>query len=116
MLLDDAVVIGVAVEKQQVVLLSQCDTSLIQDAVAQSDILALGLRCNLYHLHRAQLDAVGFGKCHHVGDEHSGTRRQPTYGQATLQHAVNTVRQFEALAQRIFRTACIVAPVELPHL
>ena len=66
----DAIFIRVAVKKQQAVLLTESDTSLVENAVVQSDILPFRLRSNLHHLHRLQLNVVSLGKRHHVGNKH----------------------------------------------
>ena len=41
--LDDAVVVAVAVEEEQTVMLSEGDASLVENTIVQSDILTFGL-------------------------------------------------------------------------
>ena len=116
MLLDDAVVVGVAVEEQQSVLAPQGDTCLVEDTVVESDVLALGLRGDLHNLKGLQLDIVGLGQCHHIGDEHGGTRRETAYGQRALDDALDALLQLETLAEGVLGATGIVAPMMFFHL
>ena len=116
MTLDDTPVVGVAVEEQQTVFPSQCDTSLVEQTVVQTDILALSLRRNLHHLKRLQRDIVRLRKGHHIRYQHRRTRRQSTHRQRALNHALDTTLQFETLLQCILCASGIVAPVALLHL
>ena len=70
-LFKDAVFIGVAIQKQQPVFLAKGDTALVQDAVIQSDILALCLRGYLHYFKRLQCDAIRLGKCHYISNQNS---------------------------------------------
>ena len=71
--LDDAPLVGVAVQEQQAVLLAKGDAGLVEQSIIQSYILALSLRGNLHHLEGLQRDVVGLGKSHDVGYEHRST-------------------------------------------
>ena len=71
--LDDAPVVAVAIEEQQAILLAQGNTSLVEEAVVQSDIFAFGLRGNFDYLKGLEGDVVGLGEGHDIGNEHSGT-------------------------------------------
>ena len=116
MTLDDAIVVRVAVQEQQPVLLAQCDTRLVEQTIVQPDILALSLRCNLHDLKGLQLDVVRLRKRHDIRDQHCRTRGQTTHRQRALNDARDAAFQFKPLLQRILRPSDIVAPVSLLHL
>ena len=76
-----AIVIGVAVEKEELVLLAKGDTCLVEDAIVETDILALSLGGYLNHLEGLETDAVGLGKSHDIGNEYSCRRTESADGQ-----------------------------------
>ena len=67
---NEPILVGLAVEHQQMVLLSQCYASLIQQTIVQADVLPLRLRRNLRHLEGLQAEVIGLGKRHHISNEH----------------------------------------------
>ena len=113
---DDAIFVGVAVEKQQSVFLSQGDAGLVEQSVVQADVLAFCLAGYLGYFKGLKGDAVGFGQGHHIGNQHGCTGRQTADGQRPLQGSLDAMRQFEAFAQGVFGSTGIVAPVLLAHL
>ena len=97
------------------VLLSQGNTSLIQQAVVQANVFPLSFTSNLHHLERSQGNIVRLGKGHHVGDEHGRGRAEATHGQAALDGAGDARFQLKALLERELGTPGIIAPVTLLH-
>ena len=85
----DAVLLGVGIEEQEAVLLAEGNACLVEDAVGESDILALRLTGNLDDLHLGQLDVVCLCHCHDIGDEHGCAGRQAADGQAALDGALD---------------------------
>ena len=113
---NDAVVVGVTVEEEQSVLLSEGDTSLIEDTVVEADIFPFGLRGNLDDLHRFEGDIVCLGKSHHISNEDSRRTGESADGQRSLDDTLDTPSEFEAFAQCKLGTAGIVAPVVFANL
>ena len=113
---NDAVVVGITVEEEQSVLLSEGDTSLVEDTVVEADIFPFGLRGNLDDLHRFEGDIVCLGKSHHVGNENSRRTGESAYGQRSLDDTLDTPSEFEAFAQSKLGTAGIIAPVVFANL
>ena len=112
---DEAVVVGVAVQHQQVVFLSQGDAGLVQQAVVEADVFALRFGGDLHGLEGGQGDVVGFRKCHHVGDQHGGAAGEAADRQGAGDGAFDPPLQRETLLQGVFRAARVVAPVALFH-
>lgn len=112
---DQAVVVAVAVEHQQVVLLPQGDAGLVQEAVVQPDVFALRLGGDLHRLEGGQGDVVRFREGHHIRDQHGGAAGQAADGQRAGDRAGNAALQGEALLEGVFRAARVIAPVALLH-
>ncbi len=112
---DQAVVVAIAVEHQQVVLLPQGDAGLVQEAIVQPDVLALRLGGDLHRLEGGQGDVVRFREGHHVRDQHGGAAGQAADGQRTGDRAGNPALQGEALLEGVFRAARVIAPIALLH-
>ena len=112
---DQAVVVAVAVEHQQVVLLPQGDAGLVEEAVVQPDVFALRFRGNLHCLEGGQGDVVRFREGHHVRDQHGGAAGQAADGQRAGDRAGNAALQGEALLEGVFRAARVIAPIALLH-
>ena len=113
---DDAVVVGVAVEEEQPVFLPEGNAGLVEDAVVEADVFALGLGGNLDDLHGFQRDIVGLGEGHHVCNEHGCRRGESAHGERPLDDALDAMLEFEAFAQRILGSPGIVAPVVFANL
>ena len=111
-----AVLVAVAVEKQQAVLAPKGDARLVEYAVVESYVLALGLGRYRHHLERRQLYVVGLGEGHRVSYQNGGARRQSADGQRALHDARDAATQREALLQGVLDAAGVVAPVALPNL
>ena len=79
------------------VLFPQCDASLVQQTIVQSDILPLRLRRNLRHLEGFQADAIGLRKGHHVCDEHGGATAETAHRKRAFDYTVDAMGEFEAL-------------------
>ena len=112
---NEPILIGLAVEHQQMVLLPQSDASLIQQTIVQSDILPLRLRRNLRHLEGLQADAVCFRKSHHVCDEHGCATAETAHRKRTFDGSANAAGELEPLLQRELGTARIIPPIPLLH-
>ena len=111
-----AVLVAVAVEEQKTVLAPKGYARLVEYAVVEADVLALGLGRYRHHLERRQLYVVGLGEGHRVSDQNGGARRQPADGQRALHDARDAATQREALLQGVLDAAGVVAPVALPNL
>lgn len=107
---DQAVLVGLAVEHQQMVLAAQGDAGLVQQAVVEPDVLPLRLGGDLHHFERGQRNAVRLGECHHVGDQHGGGTGQTADRQGPLDHALDAALQFETLLQGELGAAGIITP------
>ena len=70
MAFDNAPVVGVAIEEEQTILLAQCDTGLVEEAIAETDVFALCLGSDFDHFEGLEGDVIRFGKGHHVGDQY----------------------------------------------
>ena len=116
MTLDDAPLVTVAIEEEQTIGLAQGDTGLIEQTIVETDILALSLRGYLDHLEGLEGDIVGLGKGHDIGNEHRCTGTETANGQGALNDAIDAVLQLETLAEGIFGTAGIIAPMTLLDL
>ncbi len=112
---NEPVLVALAVEHQQMVLLAQGNAGLVQQAVVESDVFPLRLRGDLHHFEGRQVDAIGFGEGHHIGYEHRSAGTQATHRQRALDDAVDAVAQLEALLERELGATGIVAPVALLH-
>ena len=108
------IIVRVAIKHQQLILAAQRNTGLIQQAVVQSDILALSFRSDLGHLHLRQRNVVRPGKGHYIGNQHRRTRREAPHGERPLEHTPYAAMQLEAFAKGILGPAGIIAPVPLP--
>ena len=97
------------------VLLPQGDAGLVQQAVVQPDVFALGLGGDLHRLEGREGDVVRFRKRHHVRDQHGGTAGQAADGQGPGDGAGNAALQRETLLEGVFRAARVVTPVALLH-
>jgi len=114
-LADDAVLLGVGIEEEQGIFLAQGDTGLVENTISKSDIFAFGLAGNLDDFHGSEGDAVGFGKGHDICNEHSGTGREASDGEAAFDDSLETVGELEALLQSELGTTGIVAPIAFLH-
>ena len=94
---DKPILVGLAVEHQQVILLPQGDASLVQQTIVQADVLPLRLRRNLRHLEGLHAEAIGLGKGHHIGNEYGRTATEPAHRQGALDDTGNAMGEFEAL-------------------
>ena len=112
---DEPILVGLAVEHQQMVLLPQGDASLIQQAIVQADVLPLRLRRNLRDLEGLQAEVIGLGKRHYIGNEYGRAAAEPAHRQGAFDDTVDPPGQLEPLLQRELRTASIIAPVPLLH-
>ena len=110
---DEPILVGLAIEHEQMVLLPQGDASLIQQPIVQADVLPLRLRRNLRHLEGFQSDAIGLAKSHHVRDEDGCTTAEPAHRQRSLDNTANAPRELKPLLQRKLRPPRIIPPVSL---
>ena len=110
---DEPVLIGLAVEHEQMVLLPQGDASLIQQTIVQADVLPLRLRRNLRHLEGFQADAIGLGKSHHIGNQDGSAAAEPAHRQRSLDDTADAPRELEPLLQSELGSTSIIAPVPL---
>ena len=110
---DEPILVGLAVEHEQMVLLPQGDASLIQQTIVQADVLPLRLRRNLRHLEGFQADAIGLRKSHHVCDEHGCAAAEPAHRQRSLDNTADAPRELEPLLQRELRPPRIIPPIPL---
>ena len=113
--LHDAVLLILAVEEEEAVLLAQGDAGLVEEAVVETDILALCLGGYLDNLHGLEFDVVGLGESHDVGDEDSSRTAQAADGKGALDDALDASLELEALAEGVLGATGIVAPVLLAH-
>lgn len=111
--LDDAVLVGVAIEEEEAVLASQGDAGLVEETIVQADIFAFGFGGYLHHFEGGELYLVGLGKGHDVGYKHGGTGGEASYGQGALDAAGDAVLERKALAQGVLGATGIVAPMVL---
>ena len=112
---DEPILVGLAIEHEQMVLLPQGDASLIQQPIVQADVLPLRLGRDLHHLEGFQADAICLGKSHHVGDQDGGAAAEPAHRQRSLDDTADAPRELEPLLQRKLCPPRIIAPVPLLH-
>lgn len=112
---DEPILVGLAIEHEQMVLLPQGDASLIQQTIVQADVLPLRLRRDLHHLEGFQADAIGLRKSHHVCDEHSCAAAETAYRKRAFDRSANAAGELEPLLQRKLGTARIIPPITLLH-
>ena len=112
---DEPILVGLAIEHEQMVLLPQGDASLIQQTIVQADVLPLRLRRNLRHLEGFQADAIGLGKSHHIGDQDGCATAESAHRQRSLDDTADAPRELEPLLQRKLCPPRIIAPVPLLH-
>ena len=110
---DEPILIGLAIEHEQMVLLPQSDASLIQQTIVQADVLPLRLRRNLRHLEGFQADAIGLGKSHHIGNQDGSAAAEPAHRQRSLDDTADAPRELEPLLQSELGSTSIIAPVPL---
>lgn len=110
---DEPILVGLAIEHEQMVLLPQGDASLIQQTIVQADVLPLRLRRNLRHLEGLQAEVVGHGKRHHIGNEYGRAAAEPANRQRSLDDTRDAPRKLEPLLQRKLRPPRIIPPVSL---
>ena len=110
---DEPVLVGLAIEHEQMVLLPQSDASLIQQTIVQADVLPLRLRRNLRHLEGFQADAIGLGKSHHIGNQDGSAAAEPAHRQRSLDDTADAPRELEPLLQSELGSTSIIAPVPL---
>ena len=110
---NEPVLIAFAVQHQEVVLPAEGDAGLVQQAVVQADILPLRLGGDLHHFERGERDVIGLGEGHHIGDQHRRGAGKAADRQRAFDRPADAFFQLEALLQRIFGAAGIVAPVAL---
>ena len=111
MAMDDAPLVAVAIEEEQAILAAKGYAGLIEQAIIQTNILALGLGGNFDHLEGLERDVVGTGKGHDIGNEHSGTAGEATNWQGALDDASDATGEAETLAQGVLGATGIVAPM-----
>ena len=112
---DEPILVGLAVEHEQMVLLPQGDASLIQQTIVQADVLPFSLGRNLHDFEGFQADAIGLGKSHHVGDEDGSAAAKSAHRQRSLDDTADAPRELEPLLQRKLRPPRIIAPIPLLH-
>ena len=94
---NEPILVGLAVEHEQMVFLPQGDASLIQQTIVQADVLPLRLRRNLRHLEGFQDEVIGLGKRHHIGNEYGRAAAEPANRQGAFDDTVDAMGEFEAL-------------------
>ena len=112
---DEPILVGLAVEHEQMVLLPQGDASLIQQTIVQADVLPFSLGRNPHDFEGFQADAIGLGKSHHISDENGSTAAKPANRQRSLDDTLDPLTEFEPLLQGELGPAGIIAPIPLLH-
>ena len=116
MALDDTPIVRVTIEEEQAILLAEGDTGLIEKTIVKANVFALCLGSNFDHLEGLQGDVVRFGKSHHVSYQYGCGRTEASYGERALDDTSDATLQLETLAECIFGSSGIVAPMTLTHL
>ena len=110
---DEPILVGLAIEHEQMVLLPQGNASLIQQTIVQADVLPLRLRRNLCNLEGFQAEAIRLGKSHHVCDEHGSAAAETAHRKRAFDDTANAAGELEPLLQRELGTSSIIPPISL---
>ena len=110
---DEAILIALTVEHQEMVFLAECNASLVEKAIVEADVFAFCFGCNLHDLERLDLKVVGISEGHHVGNEDGCAGTEATDGKGALDNAFDPTLQCEAFLQGELCASRIVAPVAL---
>lgn len=112
---DEAVLVALAVEHQEMVFLAECNASLVEKAIVEADVFPLCFGCNLHDLERLDLKVVGISECHHVGNEDGCAGAEATDGKGALDHTLDAPREREPFLECKFGSSRIIPPVALLH-
>ena len=116
MALDDTPIVRVTIEEEQAILLAQGNTGLVEETIAEANVFTLCLRSDFDHFEGLQGDVIRFGKSHHVSYQYGCRRAEASYGERALNDTSDATLQLETLAECIFGSSGIVAPVTLTYL
>ena len=111
MLLNYSIIVGITIQEQQSIFLTKSNTTLIEQAIIQSNIFSFSFTGNEYHLKRLEGDAIGLSKSHHVCNENSSRTTQTSHRERTLNDTIDAILKFKALRERIFGSSSIIAPI-----
>ena len=110
---DKPVVIALAVEHQEMVFLAQGDTGLVEETVVEADVLPFCFGGDLHHLEGLDLEVVGLGEGHHVGDKDGRAGAESADGQGALDDAFDAPLKGKSFLEGKLGATGIITPVAL---
>ena len=111
---NEAVVVALAVEHQEVVFLAQGNAGLVEEAVVEADVLPLRFGGDLHHFEGLEAEVIGLRERHDVRNQDGCAGAEAADGQGAFDHAFESAGEGESFLKGEFGAAGIVAPVALP--